>query len=65
LAKNNSLNFKIAENSFFDSLNVVGSELLKGFAKLSAREVLLKNFMDTVTSSLPFSFVDLFVKPEF
>ncbi len=36
LAKNSSLIFKIAENSFFESLKVVGSELLKGFTKLSA-----------------------------
>jgi hypothetical protein len=65
LAKNSSLILTIAENSLFESLKVVGSELLKGFIKLSACAVLLNWLMETDKSFFSFPEVVLTKKLDF
>lgn len=53
------------ENSFFESLIIVGSILLKSFPILSACAALLSCFIETDKSLSSFSIVDLDEKPEF
>lgn len=65
MAKNSSLILTIAENSLFESLKVVGSELLKGFTKLSACAVLLNWFMETDKSFFSLAEFVLTEKPGF
>lgn len=55
----------MAKNQLFVSFKVVGSELLNGFTRLSASEVLLNCFMETDKSLFTFPEVVLKEKPEF
>ena len=65
LAKNCSVIFTIAENSFNEFLKVAGGAILKRYTELSASEELLNNFAETDKSWVPFSEQDLFMKSEF